>query len=265
MLMGLAGCAPRPFSWAAYYGADLPPSALTAFDLVVLDPKYPYSVQSLKAEGKTVLAYVSLGEVGEFDPWFTEKREAGLLLNENATWKGSHTVDIRSPLWKDRVLNQIIPDIYSKGYRGLMLDTIDSPLEAERANPALYQGMKEAAIDLVLAIHRQYPDLILAQNRGYAILPQVAPALDYVIAESTFTHYDIAADQPRLNDAAIRDQSLALLRAGQAVSPGLKVLALEYWNPADTGQVKSLYKTIRNFGFYPYISTVRLNVVYPEP
>lgn len=265
LLLVPAGCSTTPFTWAVYYGRDLPPTAFEKYDLLILDPNYPFPLSALKAKDKTVIAYISIGEVMESDPAFQKMKDQKLLLAENAHWKGSHTVDIRSLEWEKHLLDDLIPAIIAKGYQGLMLDTIDSPLEAERVDPKANAGMQEAATRLVKDIHARFPTQLLVMNRGYALLPYVADDINYLLAESTFTHFDIAADNPRLRTVEEQQTTIAHIQLAQKKSPKLKVLALEYWKPLEAPEIGGLYKTIRNLGFYPYISTIRLDSLPPEP
>lgn len=265
VLTAVAACSSSPFKWAVYYGRDLPPTAFDTYDLLILDPNYPFPLQTLKEKEKIVIAYISIGEVMESDPAFAKLKAQNLILSENTHWKGSHTVDVRSLEWERHLLDDIIPTILAKGYQGLMLDTVDSPLEAERANPKANAGMQQALVRLIRDIHARYPTQLLVMNRGYQLLPDVANDINYLLAESTFTHFDIKGDAPRMRTLDEQQNTLAAIQLAQQRSPKLKVLALEYWKPLEAPEIGGLYKTIRNLGFYPYISTIRLDSIPPEP
>ena len=44
-------------------------------------------------------------------------------------------VDVRSDVWRNLLLNDIIPSILKNGYQGIFLDTLDSAEALERQDP----------------------------------------------------------------------------------------------------------------------------------
>ncbi|MCM0022175.1 MAG: hypothetical protein NBV67_19465, partial [Tagaea sp.] len=58
---------------------------------------------------------------------------------------------------------------------------------------------------------------------------------------------------------------IALLEEAKAINPKLRVLVLEYWPPEDQAQLKRLYAQVRALGYAPYVATVELDRVVPEP
>ncbi len=49
--------------------------------------------------------------------------------------------------------------------------------------------MKSAAIDLVNAIHQQFPHQRIMLNRAYDIVPEVGNSIGYLLAETLYTFY----------------------------------------------------------------------------
>lgn len=248
----------KPEGWAAYYGAEAQPDDLSKYELVILDRLYPHDIQDLKKQGVRVIAYVSAGEVTVNDPWFEETKAGGLLLSENAFWKGSYTVDIRNPLWQKILLEQAIPPLMARGFDGVMLDTLDSPLAVN------VNEMRPAAFALVAAIRNAYPQQILIQNRGYQALEDTAPLLNYLIAESTFTDFDAVKKKHILRKKEDQDWILNYINKGKKESPTLKILGLEYWDVDDGKMKEVLVNRMKNNGFFPYVSTLLLDKVYPQ-
>ena len=257
--MVLATSCQNPTGWAVYYGDTLKPRKLNAYGLVVLDRLYPYNIKRLKDNDTQVVAYVSLGEVTVNDPWYAKAKEEGLLLQENPHWKGSYVVDIRNPLWHQMIMEQVLPPLIARGFEGVMLDTLDSPLALEQQKP----GMRAAAIGLVTEIREGYPQLILIQNRGYTVLEDTAPMLNYALAESTFTNYDSVQNKLLIRDQAEKDYALNYLRKAKAKAPGLRILGLEYWEPEDAKMRAQLSKEMCVNNMIPFISTRALNQIHP--
>ena len=55
------------------------------------------------------------------------------------------------------------------------------------------------------------------------------------------------------------------LRAARARNPALGVMTLDYWDQADVDHVRSLYARERRAGFRPYVATLALDRLWPEP
>ena len=78
-----------------------------------------------KAIGLEVFGYLSLGEAERGRRRFAQAEAAGVLLDANPDWPRAHHVDLRSPAWRDIVLDRLIPPILAQGFDGVFLDTLD--------------------------------------------------------------------------------------------------------------------------------------------
>lgn len=253
-----------PTNWAVYYSLALPAEAFASYDIVVFDSDHSPDIQPLKAQGKTVLGYLSLGEAETYRDYFTQIKQQKLLLAPNTAWKGHLMIDIRNPAWKDMVLTTLIPQILHKGFNGIMLDTIDSAIELEKTSPKHYAGMKQAAIELIRDIRTTYPHIKIMLNRGLPILPDVAGAIDMLLAESIYASH-AKKSAPRLFPASVYDECVTLIHSAQQINPALVVMTLDYWDMSDIKGVKNIYSTQRAQGFIPYVSTMVLNEIFEEP
>lgn len=252
-----------PSRWALYYAADAEPIAFAPYEMVVLDGDRHPPIGPLVERGKTVLGYLSLCEAASTRSYFGDLRAEGLLLDEHPVWRGSHYIDVRDARWSRRVIEDLIPRLLRRGFTGVFLDTLDDAAMLDRQ--AGRHGMREAAIRLVKAIRRHYPDLTLMMNRGYDLLPAVERDVDAVLAESLHGTYDFATKQYRRVSAADTAAQLAVLRAARARRPALRLYALEYWDPEDRDGVAGLYRTARAAGLEPYVATIELDRLVPEP
>ena len=45
----------------------------------------------------------------------------------------------------------------------------------------------------------------------------------------------------------------------------LEIFTLDYWDPADPAGIARIYREQRDNGFEPYVSTVELDRIIPEP
>ena len=251
--------------WAVYYAAEAPPPTFYGYDLVIFEPDRHPPIEPLVDRGKKVLGYLSLGEVNEGRPYFAEIKDAGLLLGENANWKGSYFVDVRDPRWTRRVIDELVPAILRRGFHGIFMDTLDNPGHLERLDAKANAGMVEAAARLVRALRRNFPRMTIVLNRGYDLLPAVERDIDMVLGESVFTDYNFDAKRyERVDDQTYRQQ-VDLLQAAARRQPKLKVLTLDYWDPGDPKGIAEVYRVQQENGFHPYVATVDLDRVVPRP
>lgn len=271
MILPLAGPAaaqqqPDPLrQWAVYYADALPASAFADYDLLVFDGQNHPDLAPLRDRGIELFGYLSLGEVATWQGHYEEAKAAGLLHLQNPSWPDSYMVDLRDPRWTQMLLERLIPAVLREGFDGIFLDTLDNAGYLEREDPVAYAGMVEAGRRLVRAIRRHYPDLPIILNRGYDLLPEVAGEIDYLLGESVRTDYDFETKEYGWVPEELYQEQLRILRSAQRTNPGLTVLTLDYWYPEDSETIARIYRIERENGFWPYVATVELDRLVPEP
>jgi len=262
---GISPPSEKTASWLIYYSDQAPLETLYRYDLLVLDSDSHPPLQPLIRRGKTLLGYLSIGEVEDYRSFFAEVQAEGIFLRENQNWKGSYFVDLRDERWPGRILEEIIPRIVEQGFNGLFLDTLDNAIELERTDSKKYAGMQSAAAAMVRKIRHRYPGLKIMMNRGYELLPEIGREIDIVLGESVFTTYDFNSQKyHRVPEDAYSEQ-VRLLKEAQQRQPGLKIFTLDYWNPEDSAGIRRIYKTERANGFNPYVATIKLDRIVQEP
>jgi uncharacterized protein (TIGR01370 family) len=251
-------------AFAVYYGGNADVVDFKNFDLVVLDSSYTQIIQQLKQQSKTVLAYLSLGEVNRSRDYFDIVESDGLLLKPNPNWEGAYLVDVRKAAWREFVITQILPDILDKGFDGIFIDTLDSPLEEERANPKEFKGMVESAVKLIKAIRKKFPKIKIMLNRAYAIAPQVGGQINYLMAESIFYTYDFKNKKYIPVSEPLYVQQKNILQNFRKRFPGVQIVTLDYCEENDQKLRTQIYKQQRDNGFTPYVSTINLDKLVQE-
>lgn len=251
--------------WIVYYADREPPSTFDPYRLVVFDSEHHPRIDRLHDRGKTVVGYLSVGEVEEHRPWYREVAGWGILGKENPDWKGSRCVDPRDRRWTKMVVETLIPRLLHAGFDGVFLDTLDNAGDLERDASGKYAGAIEAAARLVAAIRRAWPDIVIVQNRGFEILPRTAPLIDYVLAESLAADWDFAKKRASLVAEAEYAKRLAPIRAAKRAAPKLQLLSLDYWDPTDADGIRRIYARQRANGLSPLVATVELDRIVPEP
>ena len=267
--LGWQSCQPFEASthnnWLAYYQDEAAPEAFSDYGLLVFDSQYHPPIPALAAAGKTILGYISLGEVEGYRAHFGMVRAEGILFDENPNWPGSYFVDLRSALWRDRVLGHLIPKILNRGFHGLFLDTLDNAAYLESTDPVKYRGMRQSAAKLVMEIRSHFPSILIMMNRAYEILPEVAGHIDMELAESCFSDFDFSSKQYRRVPQQEYQQQVQELQRIRALHPGLEIFTLDYWDPSDDQGIRTIYREQESNGFNPYVATVELDRIVPRP
>ncbi|MDP9108982.1 MAG: endo alpha-1,4 polygalactosaminidase, partial [Pseudomonadota bacterium] len=253
-----AAVAPAPFgSVAFYYGSNPPLNDLQAFDIAVVDPDHVAQPQRYARSGKdgahTLFAYVALGEVQPSRPYY-RGLPAGALRTDNAAW-GSKVIDQAAPGWRDYFLDSVIAPLWQQGWRGFFIDTLDSyqlfaSTDAERSRQTA------AMVATLREFKRRYPDARLMLNRGFELLPELAPITFAVAAESLYQGFDAGKNQYRMVPPADRDWLLAQLRTARETYH-LPVISIEYVAP-DRPDARELARAtaaqVRQLGFVPWVA-----------
>ena len=253
-------------AWAVFYGAAAEPDAFTGIETVILDPGFLGSIAEIAKLGSTPYGYLSLGEIKKSGPWFPHLSGGNVLLDENRSWPGTFTVDVRKDAWRKLMLEQAVPRLLAQGFQGIFLDTLDTPPYLEQLDAVRYGGMHAAAVALVRDIRRAFPDVPLIMNRGYALLPELAGAVDAIVAESLLTTYDFASKSYKwVPDKELKAQISLLRPALSRTGSPLRILSLDYWDPADSQTIRDIYRRERELGHAPYVATILLDQVVREP
>lgn len=268
-LLCLTGCVgaqksePTPLRWAAYYDKNIPAERFENLDLVIFDLEHHPDFSPIK-DKTTLLAYISLGEVHGHLPEKDMLKKADALLYKNKNWD-SYAVDLASPLWRKMVLTRV-SDALGKGFDGVMLDTVDSPLHwAGQQSPKRQEAMQREAVELIRAMRAAHPDMKIMLNRGFEILPEISPELDYVLAESILTQKDDLSGQFKLFEANTYADAVAQLHRSVSSTEHLKIFTLDYWDVDDVDGLAKIYALQRASGFMPYVTSQDLRRYTPEP
>lgn len=254
-----------PERWVVYYNDQASPSAFDPYALVVLDNDYHPNIAALREKGKIVLGYLSLGEVNQERAFFQDVKKDGILLQENPHWPGSFFVDLRSPLWTKRVIEELIPQILQKKFHGIFIDTMDNAAEMERQDAETFKGMVDAAATLIKKIRQHYPEIEIMLNRGYEILPHVRNEITMALGESLYTDYNFEKKTYDYIPENLYQEQVSILKKAQKQSSHLKIYTLDYWKGGDSAALHNIYKKQRENGFIPYVSTIDLHTIVPEP
>ena len=154
-----------PSTLAAYYGPPTPAAvaALGGWDMVVVQTTLyaPEQLLALRKGGTRVLGYLSVGEDHALGDRACEPFGEPYHAAVNPAW-GSVVVDAAHPQWARTLLARAAASVAHAD--GLLLDTLDS------AEPG-------ATLARVRDVRAAFPQATLVANRGFGLLPELAPLL----------------------------------------------------------------------------------------
>lgn len=217
------------------------------FDLVVIDYSRDGSsrgafsaseIKALREEGKTVLAYLSIGEAEEYRFYWDKHWRVGdpsFIGQENPEWPGNYKVKYWDPDWWEKALKPYLDRILLVGFDGVYLDLIDAYYYwGERAGgDDAMRLYADRMVSLIMQIAeygrtRQGEGFAVCIQNGLTILSHSSPdraelllsALSYAAVESLFYN----------TTASFRQIRMELLETVHGVEiPILNVEYIPFW------------------------------------
>lgn len=251
---GSPAALPPPSSYIIYYGSDPVYRILDRYDWAIVSDRFVPESHS-----RTLyFAYLTVGEVdigGEIESTLRKKLGGSLSsvrLARNPYWN-SWIADIRSPVFRD-VLLERIRELERMGFKGVFLDTLDSPAAYEEIHPSKGKGLKEALISFVREIRRRNPELPIVVNRGFSVLPDISDAVSGVLFEDFCSMYDPSRGGYVLVPPRDRHEGLSAIGAALGKNPHLVRLALDYGEEGDTVLRRTCGELARHDGFIPFFT-----------
>ena len=241
-------------SFVVYYGAEWNP-LLTRFDVAIVSPLFEH-VDKLNDAGVLTVGYLSLCTLGDWEPWRGSVKDEWVV----GFWEewGERVVNVCEPGWRRVLLDEAIPFLVERGFRGVMLDNADM---VDR-----YPWMRDSMAKLIESIRETYPDLYIIQNRGFSILNETCRYIDALLFEDFGTLYDFEAEAYRpLTWRELRETMKNASRVLELGGGRLEVFALAYADPNKPLTMR-LYmslvdKLASRYGFTPYVSDLNLTYV----
>ncbi|GAB2898666.1 bifunctional glycoside hydrolase 114/ polysaccharide deacetylase family protein [Uliginosibacterium flavum] len=236
-------------SIAFHYGADAPLDELHAFDVAVVEPDHGFDPVAYRTASSELFAYVSVGEINPSKS-YANLVSADWKLGGNAIW-GTGILDQSSPAWRDFFVEQIMAPLWTRGYRGFFLDTLDSyRLGGAKTDLAAQQA---GLITLIQSLHRRFPGIRLIANRGFELMPDLAGEIEAVAAESLFRGWN--ASKGVYFEVPTQSREWLLAQLNEVKSRyGIPVIAIDYVSPNARGLARDTAAKIRESGFVPWVT-----------
>jgi endo-alpha-1,4-polygalactosaminidase (GH114 family) len=226
-------CFSHPF--LIYYGNKASQFELEQFDTLVLEP---WNYKNVKNWKSLTYGYISIGEVENYRPWYKQVENLGLLGKINPNWPDSRYINLQSGKWQDMVIQDLIPKIEAKGYKGIFLDTVDSLITSKQP--------KSLIIDFINNIKKAHPHLKIMLNRGFEVAQKVN--IDSILMESTITDYDFKNKKTRFHTYKFMLDMPA----------NVKKYSVDYWPSDDSNTVKQIMTEAQKRGYIALVSDVSL-------
>ncbi|MEO1767653.1 bifunctional glycoside hydrolase 114/ polysaccharide deacetylase family protein [Thiobacter aerophilum] len=234
-------------SVAFYYGGEWLPE-LAAFDIAVVEPRHGFAPDAARRPGFEPFAYVSVGELSGDHP-AVKGLPTICRLAYNPAWN-SIVLDHSRAECRGYWLTQVFAPLWNAGWRGFFLDTMDSYQLAKQAAATEQQA---GLTTLIRELKARHPGLRLMLNRGFELLPQIAPLVEAVAAESLFGRYEPASRSYAEVPAADREWLLARFKEVRE-RYGLPVVAIDYAPPEARERARAIARRIAELGVVPWVS-----------
>lgn len=226
-------------------------------------------ISSLESSGKTMFAYLSIGEAEDYRDYWTSSwnnNPPSFLLGENPDWPGNYNVKFWDTAWQKIIIDRAV-ELAREGYSGICMDVVDCYAVDSVLNA--YNGPTSARDEMMTFVGRISdatkainPDFKIIQNNALDLLvsnpddPGSAPntgylaKIDGVNAETTFYMENNAlASWSAWNNAYL----------DHAVNNGKAVFAIDY-PTAESTQQQFIDKAIAE-GFIPFVSNENLDTL----
>lgn len=228
---------------------------LGAYDLVVVDGGSTgrEQVTALHDAGSQVLAYLSVGTVEPYRPWFARAQDEGWLLERWPDWDEWY-VDTSIPEFRDLMVEEAAREL-AAGFDGLFLDNTDMVSE----HPDQRAGMTE----LVAALDELVGDRLLFAQNGDTTVGAIAAHLDGWNREDVSSTYDFETEAygPVSDD----DHRSAVATLAELRDRGLLVTATDYTAADDDPMTAGAVDAACQAGVLPFVSDIGLTRIPDTP
>ena len=237
--------------YGVFIGADNI-NKIKGYNVVVVEPASIDigGVESLHKTNEKIYAYLNIGSLENYRPYFNEFKEKTLGLYEN--WEDENWMDVSDVAWQKLIVDKLGRDIVDKGFDGFFIDNCD--VYYYYPNEEIFNGLSSILQGLrSLNMTKKYKiDIII--NGGDTFVSKcienktATELFDGVNQECVFTDIDFENKTYKEKDESDREYFKEYLSNVKKYIP--EVYLIEY------GANSNLIKEIENYcnenGFYWY-------------
>lgn len=154
----VAGCSmsEQPQNYGVFLGINEEESEkLEPYNLLVIEPTEfsTERIENLKAADKTLYAYLNVGALEEYRPYYNRFQD--IILGVYEDWPDEGWVDVASPAWQNFIVDELGKQYADMGFDGFFLDNADvyyhHPTdEIFRGLCTILQGLRKYNIKLLV-------------------------------------------------------------------------------------------------------------------
>lgn len=244
-------------STAIFYAQPVPTELFERYQRLIVEADAITDEQISETSRAELFLYVS---VGEAEPWRSgyEALDPAWFLGRNAGW-GGNIVDLTQAGWLQYLIEGRIGPLWSRGYRGFFLDTLDS-FRALELDPVELAAQEAGLREILRGLFSAFPGIGLIFNRGFDLLPDFGEAAVGLVAESLFYGWDSV--EKSYFRRSLQDQAWLLPKLEAARDTyGLAVTVIDYVPPTNRALRYRTAGMIRDLGFTPWVTTPLLDSV----
>ena len=248
-------------TWAFAVGSgQLQPGAadrLGRFDLVVVDGQEARrrQVVAIRARGAIVLAYLSVGTIEPWRPWYRRARPYRLRdrFEEFGEWYAATS----RRGYRRLIARRVAPRILRKGFDGLFLDNTDM-IETHRRQA---RGMHRLARTLGRLVHAR--DGLLFTQNGFRTIGPSLGAYDGWNREDVSRTYDF--DHERYQPVPAPGRRAARRELRRMGARGLFVTASDYVARGDRSATRAAVRVACQAGALPFVTDIGIRRLPRRP
>lgn len=151
------------------------------FDMVIIEPhKYTKNdIEKIRENGTIVMGYLSVMELGSWNEAVLKGvQESDYLLVDNrkkyiSKWD-TYLMDLSSSHYRGLLFDDAHEHIMKKGMDGIFIDTSGDIDDYFHDRPLLKKKLREGYIQLLAALKKADPDLLILQNWGFDTYKQAS-------------------------------------------------------------------------------------------
>ena len=240
----------EPFAVSYEYIRNLKDAA-EQYNLLIIEPEnYSRSeIQLANDQSTKIIAYVTLGEVDR-NRWYYPLLEERGFLGVNENWDSPY-LNLADSTTSSIMLDQVVPNIMSKGFDCLFLDTVDDVAPyTERAH------LQPHMLDIITKIRKSYPDALIIQNAGLFLLDKTHDLINGVLIEDVATSYNFDRKSYNLKSTdAYKEKAGSILKLKKKYK--LPFLVVDF---SDNKHLTNLtIKRLDSLSLPYFISSIELN------
>lgn len=227
------------------------------FDLVVVDGEEAHAsqVRALRARGKLVLAYLSVGTIEPGRFWYT--RAKPYRLADRFEEFDEPYAATSKPGYRRLIAGRVAPRILRKGFDGLFLDNTDMIAD----HPRQERGMRRLVKALADLVHRR-GGLLFSQNGDDVIGPSL-PYYDGWNREDVTWTYDFDGRRYVRVPASDTDAAQATMR--RFARRGLLVTSSDYTRAGDRMAEAEAVRNSCAVDGLPFVTDIRVTRIPAQP